>query len=52
MKKIARLVYGESTSHDEQLYKKFQSNWGELIEQGIDYDNLELLSGAWPRVHS
>ena len=48
VKKLARLIYGESTSPDEQLYKKFQGYWNKLIENGINYENLELFS--WEEV--
>ena len=36
IKKVARLLYGESTSPDETLYKNFQTNRNKILEQGID----------------
>ena len=48
VKKIARLTYGESTSPDEQVYKKFQGHWNDLLEKGIDYTKLELFN--WKKV--
>ena len=48
VKKVARHVYGDSSSPDEQFYKKFQAHWNKLIEQGIDYNNLDLFN--WKKV--
>ena len=42
---MARLVYGASSSPEEQLYKKIQGKWKSVLEEGIDYKNLELLIG-------
>ena len=48
VKKVGRHVYGDTSSPDEQIYKKFQAHWNKLIEQGIDYNNLELFN--WKKV--
>ena len=34
---MARLVYGASSSPEEQLYKKIQGKWKSVLEEGIDY---------------
>ena len=48
VKKVARLFYGETTSPDETLYKRFQAHWNTLLKQGIKYNQLELFN--WNKV--
>ena len=42
VKKVARVLYGDTTSPDENIYKKLKDKWNDIIDQGIDYENLTL----------
>ena len=42
MKKVAKFYFGDSTSPEETTFKRLKDKWNDIIEKGIDYDNLVL----------
>ena len=47
VKKVARFYFGETTCPEETIYKRLKDDWNKIIEQEIDYDDLELFD--WQR---
>ena len=42
VKKVARHHYGDTTNPEETIYKRLKDSWNEVVEEGIDYNDLEL----------
>ena len=42
VKKVARLYFGETSCPEETVYKKLKDEWNKIIEEEIDYEDLEL----------
>ena len=42
VKKVARLYFGETSCPEETVYKKLKEGWNKIIEEEIDYEDLEL----------
>ena len=41
MKKVARLYFGVTSNPEETTYKLLKDNWNKIVEEGINYENLE-----------
>ena len=47
VKKAARFYFGETSCPEETTYKKLKDGWNKILEDEIDYDDLELFD--WDR---
>lgn len=42
VKKAARFFLGETTNPEETTYKRLKDDWNKILENNIDYDDLEV----------
>ena len=42
VKKAARFYFGETACPEETTYKRLKDGWNKIVENGIDYEDLEL----------
>ena len=42
VKKVARLYFGDTSSPEETIFKRLKDGWNKVLENGIDYENLEV----------
>ena len=47
VKKAARFYFGDTSCPEETTYKKLKDGWNKILEDEIDYDDLELFD--WER---
>ena len=42
VKKVARFYFGETSCPEETIYKEFKEDWNKILEEEIDYEDLDL----------
>ena len=51
-KKVARLCFGDTSSPEESLFKRLKENWNDILEEKINYDNLDKFDWEkWENTH-